>query len=263
MWTRSPGWTVEPVAGCWYTTVVPVCPVTITASTRRPRSVRRVTAASRSMPTTFGIGNSRGPSETTIVIVEPGCSGVCAATLCEITKPRWTESEYFRFTVMVNADSRFRASASVLPITLGTGTGCGPLLTTTSIAEPCGRIFPLVTAWETTRPAGMCSSYRLGWAPSSRPASVSASLARATVRPTSRGTSTGGGPSDGTSVTMDPLRSSVPADGRTRRTDPFGTLGEYEPPDRRTVRPARCNSARAAGTGSPSTWGTRTEWGTT
>src|SRR5919204_4191761 len=235
----------------------------MTTSTRRPRSVSLVTAASRSMPTTLGIGNSRGPSETTIVIVEPGCSGVCGATLWETTDPRSTESEYFRFTVMVNPDRRFRASASVLPITLGTGTGCGPLLTTTSIAEPCGRIFPLVTAWEMTRPAGTCSSYRLGCAPSSRPVSVSASLARGTVSPTSLGTSTGGGPSDGTSVTMDPLRSSVPGDGRTRRTDPFGKVGEYEPSARRTVRPARWSSARAAGTGSPSTRGTRTEWGTT
>src|ERR671936_2332892 len=135
MWTLSPGCTIEPVAGFWYTTVVPVWPVTMTTSTRRPRSVSRVTAASRSIPTTLGIGNSRGPSETTIVIVEPGCSCVCGGTLWEITDPRSTESEYFRFTVTANPESRFRASDSLLPITFGTGTGCGPLLTTTSIAE--------------------------------------------------------------------------------------------------------------------------------
>ena len=51
------------------------------------------TAASLVMPTTFGMGNSGGPSETTIATVFPGWSSVPLGGSCEITAPRGTSSE--------------------------------------------------------------------------------------------------------------------------------------------------------------------------
>ena len=85
--------TVVPEAGSWNTTWEPPCPGTIATSTSRPRLLSLATASSRPMPTTFGIGNSGGPFETTIVTVPPGCRSVPFGGVCEISVPSSTLSE--------------------------------------------------------------------------------------------------------------------------------------------------------------------------
>ena len=84
----------------------------------------------------FGALKLFGPSDTTSVTVWPGWSRPSAG-FCRITRPRSMSVENFVFdasTTNPASSSACVASSTVAPTTFGTGTGFGPLLTTTSIA---------------------------------------------------------------------------------------------------------------------------------
>src|SRR3990170_5203251 len=210
----APARTIVPTTGSWYTTLDPGSR-TSTTSTRKPSPVSSATARSFDIPTTSGISTVRGPFDTTIVTVSPGCSSVPLTGSWEITCPRGTSSENSSTTSTRNPAvvSVLVAWSWVRPTTFCTGTGLGPRLTTTSTELPWGASWSARTLWRTTWPAGNFSLYASVTSPGFSFASRRAAFASPSGRPTSGGTGTGGGPSEGVSGTRSPPRGGLPPGG--------------------------------------------------
>src|SRR5205085_19871 len=154
MVTVSPAWTLAPESGIWLTTVVPAEPGMTWTRTTSPSAWSVRLAASVLLPTTLGMGNSRGPRETQIVTLEPRAA-VPPEGSSRITFPRGTVVEYALWASTVNPAAIRDCSASPAgcPATWGTRTGCGPLLTVIRTLLPYGMVWPGSGFWAMTRPA--------------------------------------------------------------------------------------------------------------
>src|SRR5919201_676331 len=154
MVTVSPAWTLAPGPGIWLTTVVPPEFGMTWTRTTSPWVWSVRLAASVLSPTTLGMGNSRGPSETQIVTLEP-LGAVPVDGRSRITSPRGTVVEYAwrASTVKPAAIRACSASPAGWPATCGTRTGWGPLLTVIRTVFPYGMVWPGSGFWAMTRPA--------------------------------------------------------------------------------------------------------------
>src|ERR1700719_2046033 len=149
-------------------------------------------------------------------------------------------------------------AACVIPTTLGTGTGAGPVDITRFTAVPGFSSVPANGLSLITFPAATVPLDCGGTVPTVSPAPGLALVAADCVNPTTLGTGTCAGPVDTTRFTAVPGFSSVPANGLSLITFPAATVpldcGVTVP----TVSPAAVIALVAAACVNPTTLGTAT-----
>src|SRR5438105_6422541 len=214
----SPRRTVVPGFGVCPTTVAPLDEGITTTCTSRPRPESSRSAAVRGSPATFGMGNVLGPRETTSVTPEP-CGAVPFDGCCRVTRPRETvpENRSTRCTTNPAAWRMAVASSTGRPMTCGTRTGCGPLLTKSFTALPYRARAGPSGDWVMTRPTGtVCDQCRTTCGTNPRcPSSLRAVVAGS---PFTDGTRRNGGPDERRIVTAEPFRRRGPGPGDSRPT---------------------------------------------
>ena len=220
----------------------------------RPAELRRERALRSLIPITSGTSTCGRPVETVIVTVSPRVSSVPPDGLWEITSPSGT-SDSCSATETPKPSSRSRASADSRdsPVTSGTATCSGPELTSRRTRVPFVTSLPSPGTVRTAKSFFTLSEGSLSTVTLS-PASSRSWIACPWRRLATGGTSTFPGPSDTSSVTVEPASASSPGLGSWSTTWSKGC--ELRTRSVWTSKPARSMSARASTSCLPVTRGT-------
>ena len=195
--------------------------------TTRPYVSARPWAPLRDKPRKSGAGNVFGPSDTTIDTVSPGWSRPVAGRLADdvaaldLGRELGLRIVHDEAQVLERLPRVLRRDA---PTTFGTGTGARALADD-DVDRAVARRLPVDQARSMIRRT-MSSAWSLNsWFAAARGVRCARSRsvrASSIVLPSRSGTATGFGPSEGTSVTVSPCSSDVPAAGSTLATPSAG-----------------------------------------